>query len=74
MAVDDLPFPVNTKADFRGIPAGEHAFRSIRQFSIVDKVECQESQSKESLFASRLLSLRIVGGCSGPRQFPAITV
>lgn len=43
MAVNDLPLPIDTTVDFRGIPAREHAFGSVRQFSIVDKVECQES-------------------------------
>src|SRR5204863_7610489 len=42
MAVDDLPFPVNPTVDFCRIPASQHAFRSIRQFSIIDKVERQE--------------------------------
>jgi hypothetical protein len=42
MAVDDLPFPVNPTVDLCGIPASQHAFRSIRQFSIIDKVERQE--------------------------------
>src|SRR5713101_572522 len=42
MAVDYLPRPANPTVDLGGIPASNDTFRSIRQFSIVDKVERQE--------------------------------
>jgi hypothetical protein len=42
MAMDDLPSPANPTISFGGIPASQDTFRSIRQFSVIDKVECQE--------------------------------
>src|SRR5437879_4819780 len=42
MAMDDLPRPANPTIDLGGIPASQDTFRSIRQFSVIDKVECQE--------------------------------
>src|SRR6267143_3679967 len=42
MAMDDLPRPANPTIDLGGIPARQDTFRSILQFSIIDKVECQE--------------------------------
>src|SRR5258708_37417087 len=42
MAIDDLPRPANSTIDLGGIPASQDTFRSIRQFSVIDKVECQE--------------------------------
>jgi hypothetical protein len=40
--MDDLPRPANPTIDLGGIPASQDTFRSIRQFSVIDKVECQE--------------------------------
>src|SRR6266850_7207062 len=42
MAMDDLPRPANPTIDLGGIPASQDTFRSIRQFSVIDKVEYQE--------------------------------
>jgi len=42
MAVDDLPRPANPTIDLGGIPASQDTFPSIRQFSVIDKVERQE--------------------------------
>ena len=42
MAMDDLPRPANPTIDLGGIPASQDTFRSIRQFSVIDKVECQK--------------------------------
>jgi hypothetical protein len=42
MAMDGLPRPANPTIDLGGIPASQDTFRSIRQFSVIDKVECQE--------------------------------
>src|SRR6267378_5783037 len=42
MAMDDLPRPTNPTIDLGGIPASQDTFRSIRQFSVIDKVECQK--------------------------------
>src|SRR5260370_3346780 len=40
--MDDLQRPANPTIDLGGIPASQDTFRSIRQFSVIDKVECQE--------------------------------
>jgi hypothetical protein len=40
--MDDLPRPANPTIDLGGIPASQDTLRSIRQFSVIDKVECQE--------------------------------
>src|SRR5882757_804803 len=42
MAMNDLPRPPNPTIDLGGIPASQDTFRRIRQFSVIDKVECQE--------------------------------
>ena len=42
MAVDDCARPANATVDLGGIPASQNTFRSIRQVSVVDKVERQE--------------------------------
>src|SRR5438552_1065260 len=42
MAMDDLPRPANPTIDLGGIPASQDTFRSIRQLSVIDKVERQE--------------------------------
>jgi len=41
--------PANPTIDLGGIPANQDTFRSIRQFSVIDKVECQvECQERYS--------------------------
>src|SRR6266436_8845329 len=42
MAMDHLPRPANPTIDLGGIPASQDTFRTIRQFSVIDKVERQE--------------------------------
>jgi len=42
MAMDHLPRPANPTIDLGGIPATQDTFRSIRQFSVIDKFECQK--------------------------------
>ena len=49
MAVDDLPCPANPTIDLGGIPASQDTFRSIRQFSVIDKVECQKRYISKTL-------------------------
>src|SRR5258708_8122350 len=49
MAMDDLPRPANPTIDLGGIPASQDTFRSIRQFSVIDKVECQKRYISKTL-------------------------